>query len=122
MPVKYDMTIDETIEYLEKIAKHQLECAEKLDELGCDSTSTRSMVDYYKQLAEWLRELKEQRKIQDILLQFLVDGESDICCDELAESEEEWEICGENCNNHTKDCWIRWAKMKAREVNADEDR
>lgn len=61
MPVKYDMTIDETIEYLEKIAKHQLECAEKLDELGCDSTSTRSTVDYHKQLAEWLRELQRYR-------------------------------------------------------------
>ena len=75
------------------------------------------MSEHHRQIAEWLKELKEQREIQDILLQFLADDELDICCDELAEDEEEWEICGKNCNNHTKECWIRWAKMKAREVN-----
>lgn len=61
MPVKYDMTIDETIEYLEENARNQLECAEKIDELGCDSTSIRSMADYHKQLAKWLRELQRCR-------------------------------------------------------------
>ena len=63
---------------------------------------------------------KEQIEIQDILLQFLVDGESDICCDELAENEEEWEICGETCHNHTKECWIRWARLKIRESENNE--
>lgn len=71
MPVKYDMTIDETIEYLEKTARNQLECAEKIDELGCDSTSTRSMVDYHNRLANWLRELVHLRNITEYLRDFI---------------------------------------------------
>jgi len=116
------MTIEEAIKHCEEVAE---ELEEEAVKGCCDDTeivnNCYECASEHRQLAEWLRELKEQRKIQDILLQFLVDGEFDICCDELAESEEEWEICGENCNNHTKDCWIRWAKMKAREVNADEN-
>lgn len=91
----------------------------KLDLIASDAFEGGN-ANEFRQLAEWLRELKERREIQDILLQFIVDSELDICCDELAEDEEEWEICGKDCNNHTKECWIRWAKMKAREVNADE--
>lgn len=74
----------------------------------------------HRQRAEWLRELKERREIQDILLQFIVDEEYEVCCDELAEDEKEWEICEKNCNNQTKECWLRWAKMKTREVTADD--
>lgn len=114
------MTLDEAIKHCEEVAEKK-EASYKVElALGLGTNADcKDCAEEHQQLAEWLRELKEQRKIQDILLQFLVDGESDICCDELAESEEEWEICGENCNNHTKNCWIRWAKMKAREVNAD---
>jgi hypothetical protein len=74
----------------------------------------------FKQFAEWLRELKTHREIHDILLQTLVDFDLDICCDDLMDNEEEQKICEENCDNKTKGCWVRWAKMKAREVNADD--
>lgn len=116
------MTIDEAILHAEEVAKEQERQAEVLAdfdrriELQCLECASE-----HRQLAEWLRELKERREIQDILLQFIVDGETDICCDELAEDEEEWEICNKTCNNHTKECWIRWAKMKASEVNANGD-
>ena len=75
----------------------------------------------HQQLAEWLKELKIHREIHDVLLQLLVDFDLDICCDDLMDNEEEQKICEENCDNKTKSCWVRWAKMKAREVNADED-
>jgi hypothetical protein len=51
----------------------------------------------------------------------MVDSGSDICCDELMNDENEKLICEENCENQTKNCWVRWAKLTAREVNADED-
>lgn len=107
------MTLDEAIWREEALA---YSFGERYKRLGEPVGDLPELEQEHKQMAEWLKELKEQRKIQDILLQFLVDGESDICCDELLESEEEWGICEETCNNHTKDCWLRWAKMKAREV------
>lgn len=66
MPVNNDMTIEETIEHLDQIAKNQLECADKIDELNCDSTSTRNMASYHKQLAKWLRELKDIKHLFNI--------------------------------------------------------
>ena len=106
MPVKYDMTIDETIEYLEKTARHQLKCAEKLDELGCDSTSTRSMADYHKQLAEWLRELVHLRNITEYLRDM-------VTCFEFMDS------------MHYNEDIVEWAESELRvdiiEVNADDD-
>lgn len=69
----------------------------------------------FKQLAEWLRELKAHREIHDVLLQLLVDLDLNICCDDLSYDEEEDRICKENCDFKTKSCWVRWAKMKARE-------
>lgn len=74
----------------------------------------------HRQLAEWLRELKERRKIEDVLLQFLVDTDLDVCCEDLMDNEEEQKICEEYCTFKTRGCWIRWAKLKAREVNADD--
>lgn len=94
---------------------------ERWKRLGEKIETLPILEEEHRQMADWLRELKERRIIQNILLQFLVDDEYDICCDELAEDEEEWEICEKTCNNHTKECWIRWAKMKAREVNANDD-
>ena len=73
------------------------------------------MSEHHRQIAEWLRELKERREIQDILLQFIVDIDLDICCEDLINNEEEQRICEEDCNNYSKDCWIRWEKMKIRE-------
>ena len=106
MPIKYDMTIDETIEYLEKTARHQLECAEKIDELGCDSTSTRSMVDYHSRLANWLRELVHLRNITEYIKDM-------VTCFEFMDS------------MHYNEDIIKWAeeelKVEMREVNADED-
>jgi len=75
----------------------------------------------FRQLAEWLKELKAHREIHDILLQTLVDFDLDICCDDLMDNKEEQKICEENCDNKTKGCWVRWAKMKAREVKANGD-
>lgn len=112
------MTIDEEIKHCEEVAEENEKNAKSINNIY--KKSCLECASEHRQLAEWLKELKEQRKIQDILLQFLVDGESDICCDDLLESEEEWEICEETCNNHTKDCWLRWAKMKAREGKADD--
>jgi hypothetical protein len=75
-----------------------------------------------RQLAEWLRELKIHREIHNVLLQFMADSDLDICCDELMNDENEKLICEENCENQTKNCWVRWAKLKAREKNdADSD-
>ena len=118
------MTIDEAIKHCEEVAEAEERSAKlhQRPDRGVKGSGKRYLsclecAAEHRQLAEWLRELKERREIQDILLQFIVDEEYDICCDELAEDEKEWEICGENCNNHTKECWIRWAKMKAREVN-----
>lgn len=75
----------------------------------------------FKQLAKWLKELKMHREIHDVLLQLLVDSDLDICCEDLTDNEEEQKICEENCDNKTKGCWVRWAKLKAREVNADDE-
>jgi hypothetical protein len=75
----------------------------------------------HRQLAEWLRELKESRKIIDFFLQTFDDFDLDMCCEDLMSDDKEQFICEENCNNKTKACWLRWAKLKVREVNADED-
>ena len=102
------MTLDEAIERYTNNAEYE----RTHDNLqGC--------LDF-KQLAEWLRELQIHRKIHDVLLQLLVDSDLDICCEDLTNNEEEQKICEENCNNKTKGCWVRWAKLKAREVNAND--
>lgn len=73
----------------------------------------------FKQLAKWLEELKESRIVLDILGQFLVDIDLDVCCDELSMADD-YDYCEKYCDNKKPYCWYRWAKMKAREVNADE--
>lgn len=55
------MTIDEAITRYEESAKQLEGCADRIDELKCDSTTTRQSVEFHKQLAEWLRELKAYR-------------------------------------------------------------
>ena len=115
------ITIDEVIKYCEETAE---ELEEEAVKGCCDDTEIMDIfverAKEHRQLAEWLRELKIHREIHDVLLQTLVDFDLDICCEDLAYNEEEQRICEENCDNQTKSCWIRWAKMKAREVNADE--
>lgn len=66
MPIELDMSIEETIEHLERIANNQFECADRIDELHCDSTSIRNMASYHKRLAEWLRELKDIKHLFSI--------------------------------------------------------
>lgn len=71
----------------------------------------------HRQLAEWLRELKESRMVLDILGQFLVDTDIDVCCEDLTMTDD---YCEKYCDNKKPLCWYRWAKAKANEVNADE--
>ena len=63
-----------------------------------------------------MKELKESRMVLDILGQFLVDLDLDVCCEDLTMTDN---YCEECCENQKPSCWYRWAKMKAREVNAD---
>lgn len=108
-------SLEEAIRYYEKMTEEQNKC------IPCDGCQFDKCKEEHRQLAEWLRELKIHREIHDVLLQTLVDFDLDICCDDLMDNEEEQKICEENCDNKTKGCWVRWAKMKAREVNADGD-
>ena len=122
---------------LESAIKHCEEVAEELEKrvkpYQCESINKKlyevnkkewddclECAKDHHQLAEWLKELKIHRKIHDVLLQLLVDSDLDICCEDLTNNEEEQKICEENCDNKTKGCWVRWAKLKAREVNTDE--
>lgn len=102
--------IDEAIKHCEEEAEEQQRMGERNYDDDCLEYAKE-----YRQLAEWLKELKERREIQDILLQFIVDIDLDVCCEDLINNEEEQRICEENCSNYSKDCWIRWAKMKIRE-------
>ena len=35
--------------------------------------------------------------------------------DDLMDDAEEQKICEENCDNKCLNCWVRWARLKARE-------
>lgn len=119
------MTLEEAIkaEVAETLAYE--ECLNSLDDnMPTDmwnelNKSLGKQMDYHRQLAEWLREVEESRKVIDVFLQAFIDFDLDICCEDLMDDDDE--VCMENCNNKTKDCWLRWAKLKAREVNADGD-
>ena len=116
------MTLDEAIKYCEELAEENLSMVN--DGLCCTDDQARVCLECgkeHRQLAEWLRELKVHREIHDVLLQTLVDFDLDICCDDLVNDEDEELICMENCDNQTKSCWVRWAKMKAREKCKDAD-
>lgn len=97
---------------LEDAIKHCLEVAEKEE--------CRECAEEHRQLAEWLKELELHREIHEVILQFLVDCDLDNCCDDLMDDAEEQKICEENCDYKCLNCWVRWARLKAREVNADE--
>lgn len=128
-------SIDEAIQHCEEVAgKNEKECknwAYGASQINDDESRKKQYLKHaemwkecakeHRQLAEWLRELKVHREIHDVLLQFMMDSDLDICCDDLMDDEKEQLICEENCNNKSKGCWVRWAKLKAREVNADED-
>ena len=115
------MTLEETINNCEDVADGFDEMAQEIA-MHDENAVFEYRVEWYqnrassqRQIAEWLRELKIHREIHDVLLQLLVDFDLDFCCEDLMNNEEEYKICEENCGNKTKNCWIRWAKMKARE-------
>ena len=114
------MTLDEAIEHCEEVAEENDKIADTFEYSLKTKSDCRERAKEHRQLAEWLRELKIHREIHDVLLQLLVDFDLDICCEDLTDNEEEQKICEENCDNKTKGCWVRWAKLKAREVNADD--
>lgn len=111
------MTLEEAI-YREEALAYSF--GERYKRLGEPVGDLQELEAEHRQMAEWLRELKIHREIHDVLLQLLVDFDLDMCCEDLMDNEEEQKICEENCDNKTKGCWVRWAKLKAREVNADE--
>lgn len=111
-------TLDEAIKHCEEVAEENEKNAKSINNIY--KKSCLECAKEHRQLAEWLKELKTHREIHDVLLQLLVDFDLDICCDDLMDNEEEQQICEENCDNKTKGCWVRWAKMKAREVTADD--
>lgn len=120
------MTIDEAIKHCEEVAEEKERSAKlhQRPDKGVKGSGKRYLsciecANDHRQLAAWLRELKESRMVLDILEQFLVDIDSDVCCDDLMDNEEEQKICEKYCTFKTRGCWIRWAKMKAKEVNAD---
>ena len=115
------MTLDEDIKHCEEVAEKKEYIAESVE--GFDEYTREECLECateHRQRAEWLRELQVHREIHNVLLQLLVDFDLDICCDDLMDDEKEALICEESCNNKSKGCWVRWAKLKAREVKADE--
>jgi hypothetical protein len=111
------MTLKEAIEFYEKEAEEKLyefvDCVETHDTEAAEECAECGLK--YRRLAAWLTELKELREINDTLIQLLLRCDLDVCCDDLMDNTEEEIICDERCNNKTKDCWIRWAKLKAKE-------
>jgi len=114
-----ERTLEEAIKYYSELAEENDKIANTFDYSIKTKSECKECAKDHRQLADWLRELKTHREIHDILLQTLVDFDLDICCDDLMDNEEEQKICEENCDNKTKGCWARWAKIKAREVNAN---
>ena len=109
------------IDSLETAIKHCEEVAEYMENKEGYAFTDITYAEYaseQRQLAEWLRELKESRIVLDILGQFLADTGIDVCCEDLPMIDD---YCEKNCDNQKPLCWYRWAKMKAREVNADDD-
>ena len=81
------MTIGEAIRYYEQLAENQIKCADRIDELHCDSTTTRYMAEHHRQLAEWLRELKRLREEQkDVYIKGYNKGHEDGYCEALEDS------------------------------------
>ena len=116
------MTLEEAINRFEKLASdYEFNLnMHKNHVVNLSVNDIERMQGYFeehRQLAEWLRELKESRMVLDILGQFLVDIDIDICCEDLAMTDD---YCEKYCDNKKPLCWYRWAKAKANEVNADE--
>lgn len=63
------LDLESAIKHYEQLAENQMKCADRIDEMHCDSTTTRYMAEHHRQLAEWLRELKKYRRVRTILSQ-----------------------------------------------------
>jgi hypothetical protein len=112
------MTLEEAILHAEEVAEAE---EQKYKDWKGDYSHLKKIdsclecANEHRQLAEWLREVEESRKVIDVFLQTFVNFDLDMCCDDLINDDDEELTCMENCNNKTKDCWLRWAKLKARE-------
>ena len=95
------------------IAYHERKVKALKSAMPCDGCPIDECSEEHRQLVEWLKEVEESRKVIDVFLQAFIDFDLDICCEDLMDDADE--VCMENCNNKTKDCWLRWAKLKARE-------
>jgi hypothetical protein len=105
------LTLDEAIN------RYERQTEELYNAIPCDGCAFNMCKKEHRQLAEWLRELKESRMVLDILGQFLVDTDLDNCCEDLVMADN---FCEYHCEDKRPLCWYRWAKMKAREVKADD--
>ncbi len=83
-------SLDEAIKHAEEVAELNEECARIYNEQGetMASCSCKECAEEHRQLAEWLRELKEYRAILDELKDAITSAHND-----LIESENEY---GEN--------------------------
>ena len=101
------MTLDEAIKHYKEVAT---ELEEEAVKYCCDDTEIMNKyyeyVDGYRQLAEWLKELEWRRNAMVEIREAMLIPAS------IAERISE-EISTE--------CWYRWVKMKASEVNADDE-
>lgn len=118
------LDLDEAIRHADEVAEYNERQARLWDSgdkaikgSGIKHRRCLECAKEHRQLAEWLKELKESRIVLDILGQFLVDTDIDVCCEDLTMEDD---FCEKYCDNQKPLCWYRWAKMKAREVNADE--
>ena len=106
------MTIGEAIRYYEQLAENQIKCADRIDELHCDSTTTRYMAEHHRQLAEWLKELQRWREFGDWIVKAVLDDDWEDNADFYAEV---------LCRKLTKLGKLKVVDNKYMEVNADDN-
>ncbi len=65
----------------------------------------------------------KSNKIIDKLLEVLENTENDMPCDEFFDIWKEQEKCANECkfDHPTKECWLRWAKMKVKNERGKKD-
>ena len=72
------MTLDEAIKHCLEIAEENKELADKFDEWDewekADADNCRSCAADHRQLAEWLRELKEAKRLLKLAVENMNDG------------------------------------------------
>ena len=106
------MILDEAIKHYEQLAENQIKCADRIDELHCDSTTTRYMAEHHRQLAEWLRELKALSENEEVKEVF---KDCDTC--KYLSLEADDYPCDRCCHRYIN----QYVYDDKREVNADDD-